>query len=261
MEPNTTPQPDTPAPPAPQAPSEPTNEPKNEPESTQAAAPDEQPSDDSQAAPAAPAGTPPAEPEEPPAEEEDDSQPYRPVPPTPPIDFSQLAADENGLIDPNQLAGAINQRIAQAEQNASARAQQIYAEQEAEKGLWDKAYDKYPDLKTDKELRHLVHQARIGEATDLLSRSNDPNSVKLPTPSQVAQKLFNRIGTAKTQGMAQANTNTQIQKSAVLETAGRATNEGAESVQQARANLNNPNKEVATKARSELLRKYLGWDT
>lgn len=193
-------------------------------------------------------------------EEEEEQQTFQQVPAVAPIDFSQLQADENGLIDPNALAGAINQRIAQAEQNASARAQQIYAEQEQEKRLWDKAYEKYPDLKTDKELNSLVQQARIGEATDLLSRSNDPASVKLPTPGQVADKLFKRIGTAKTEGMQQATTNTVVQKSAQLETASRKSDDGAETVQQARANLNNPNKEVANKARNELLRKYLGWE-
>lgn len=195
-----------------------------------------------------------------PVEEEEEQQAYQQVAPVPPIDFSQLPADENGLIDPNALASVINQRIAQAEQNASQRAQQIYAEQEQEKRLWDKAYEKFPDLKTDKELNNLVQQARIGEATDLLSRSTDPASVKLPTPAQVAEKLFKRIGTAKTEGMQQATTNTVVQKSAQLETAGRKSDDGAETVQQARANLNNPNKEVANKARSELLRKYLGWE-
>jgi len=241
------------------APTQVSNEPA--PSQDQVAAPvEEQPSSEGKVEESAPVEAPavPAEPEAP-VEEEDDYQ-YQPVAPVPPIDFSQLPADENGLIDPNALANVFNQRISQAEQNATANAQRIYAEQKQEENLWAKAYDKYPDLKNDKELHNLVHQARIGEATDILSRSNDPNNVKLPTPAQVADKLFKRIGTAKSEGIQQANTNTQVQKSAVLETAGRKSDDGAETVQQARANLNNPNKDVATKARNELLRKYLGWE-
>lgn len=249
MEP-TTQQTDAPVQPAP-----PTDEPSEPLQEAPVVAPEERPaSEPATEEPVADEGS------EEPVEDEDDSYPFQPVSPVPPIDFSQLPADENGLLDPNALAGVINQRIALAEQNAASRAQQIYAEQEQEKKLWDKAYEKYPDLKGDKELQGLVHQARLGEVTDMLSRTNDPKTLKFPTPAQVADKLFKRIGTAKSQGMQQATTNTLVQKSAVLETAGRTSDSGAETVQQARANLNNPNKEVATKARNELLRKYLGWE-
>ena len=194
---------------------------------------------------------------------EDDVQQFNPVAPVPPLDFSQLPTDENNLIDPNALAQQINQRIAMAEQNATQRAQQIYAEQEQEKRLWEKTYDKYPDLKNNKELQSLVQQARIGEATDILSRARtaeDAAAAKLPTPSQIADRLFKHLGTAKTEGMQQAQVNTVIQKSAQLETAGRKSDVSADSVAQARSNLNNPNKQIADKARSELLKNYLGWN-
>lgn len=194
------------------------------------------------------------------SDDDEDDYRYQPVTPTPPIDFSQLPADENGLLDPNALASMINKSIIQAEQNAVTRAQQAYAEQEQEKKLWSKAYDKYPELKSDKELQSLVHQARIGEATDILSRTKDPSSVKLPTPTQVAEKLFKRFNSAKTAGMQQATTNTVIQKSAQLETASRTSDASAETVQSARANINSPNKQVANQARQDLLKKYLGWE-
>jgi len=192
-----------------------------------------------------------------PAEEEEAYSPPPPIPAVAPIDFSQLPVDENNLIDPNALASQINQRIAQAEQNAAARAQQLYAEQESEKRQWDKAYEKYPDLKNNKEMRDLVHNARLGKVTELLSSNSDPSSIKLPTPAQVADNLFKYVGQAKTEGMQQANQNTQVQKSGVLETASRRSNDAVDAVTEARANINNPNKQLANKARSMLLHRYL----
>lgn len=260
MEPTTTPTTDTPTEEA-TAVAPPENTPPTEAPAeveTQTAAPDEQASEATEQTAQPPTST--DAPTEDGDDDEEEALTYQAPTPVPPIDFSQLPADENGLIDPNQLAGAINQRIAQAEQNAVAQAQRMYAENEQEKRLWDKAYSKYPDLKNDKELHNLVHQARIGEATDLLSRSNDPNSVKLPTPAQVADKLFKRIGSAKSAGMQQATTNTVVQKSAQLETAGRTSNDAADSLTQARSNLKNPNAQVRTEAANKLLRNFLGWE-
>lgn len=197
----------------------------------------------------------------PPASEEpeEDYPTYQQVAPVAPIDFSQLPVDENNLIDPNALAQQINGRIAQAEQNAAARAQQIYAEQEAEKRHWEKAYDKYPELKTNKELRDMVHNSRLGKVTELLSQTNDPSQIKLPTPSQTADALFKHINSERAKGFDQANQNTQVQQSAVLETSGKASDSSGDAKAQALANINNPNKEVANKARNALLREKLGW--
>lgn len=195
----------------------------------------------------------------PPVEEEEEYQTYQPIPQVAPIDFSQLPVDENNLIDPNALAGMINQRIAQSEQNAVANAQRIYAEQEQEKNLWTKAYEKYPDLKTNKELRDMVHQSRLGKVTELLSSTNDPAQIKFPTPSQMADSLFKHISAQKAEGFKQATQNTEIQQSVVLEKSGKAGVSGDDTAQ-LQANLNNPNKEVRDKARNSLLRKKLGWE-
>lgn len=255
MEPSTTPQTDTPAP-APQAPPDTQPTPAKEPAAS--------PSEPSQAPQPEPAQAEPTQvAAEPPAAEEEEVINYQSPTPVPPIDFSQLPVDENNLVDPNALAGMINQRISQAEQNALNQAQRIYAENEQEKRLWEKTYEKYPDLKNNKELQGLVQQARIGEATDLLSKAanaQEAAQMKLPTPAQIAEKLFKHIGTAKTEGMQQANTNTVVQKSAYLEPSGKPNDNAAESVQAARSNINNPNREVREKARNELLQKYLGWD-
>lgn len=194
-----------------------------------------------------------------PIEEEEVPAPYQPLPQTPPLDFSQLPVNEDNLIDPNALAQHLNSWQSQIEQNTMARTQQIYAEQEYEKGLWNKAYEKYPELKTDKDLRDMVHNARLGRVTELLSTERDPSKIKLPTPAQTADTLFKRISAAKGAGFTQANQNTTVQQSAVLETPGKPTNSGDEALVQAQQNINSPNQEVRTKARSDLLKKKLGW--
>lgn len=191
------------------------------------------------------------------AEEDDIEYPSYQAPQYQPIDFSQLQADENGLIDPNALAGTINQSIAAAEQRAVAQATQSFQEQRIEEKQWDKAYEKYPELKSNKELRDLVHNSRLGEVTNLLSKTQDARSVKLPTPAQIADKLFKHMGTAKSEGMKQATVNEVIQNSAHVETAGRRTDDSADNRQKLYQNINNPNKEQATKARTELLKSML----
>jgi hypothetical protein len=196
------------------------------------------------------------------AEEDESFNQYQPnIPDVQPLDLSKLPVNDENLIDPNALAGAINQQIASAEQRAVARAQQGFNEQRAEDQAWNRAYEKYPQLRSDKELRALVHQARLGEVTDMLSRSQDPRSVKLPTPSQIAGKLFKYMGTAKQEGMQQATTNTVIQQSARLETGGTRTNDNADTKAKNFQNINNPNREVAKKARTDLLKSMLFGDS
>lgn len=193
-----------------------------------------------------------------PAEEEEET-PYQQGPGVPQLDFNNLPS-EDGLIDPNSLAAQINQANSQTFEAARIAARNEYQEQRAEEKSWDKAYDKYPDLKNNKELRDLVHRARLGEVTDMLSRSKDPQSVKLPTPSQVADRFFKHLATGKAEGMKQANENTVIQASAHVETAGRRTNDSSDTRSKNYQNINNPNKEVAKQARSELLKDMLYGD-
>lgn len=179
------------------------------------------------------------------------------IPQAQPLDFNNMPANEDGTIDPNMLAAAINQQNMLAEERAFQRAQQAFAEQQAETRGWDKAYEKYPELKSNKELRDLVHNARLGEVANMLSKTQDPQSVKLPTPGQMADRLFKHISTAKADGMKQANENTVIQQSAHLETASSKGSDSGEARTKAFQNINNPNKEVARQARSELLKSML----
>jgi len=191
-------------------------------------------------------------------EEEDDfDYPQQQIPQFQPIDFNNLPVGEDNLIDPNALAGSINQSIVAAEERATLRAQQAYQEQRAEEKNWDKAYEKYPELKSNKELRDLVHRARLGEVTDMLSRTQDPSSVKLPTPGQIADKFFKYANTQKAEGMKQAIENTKVQSSAYVESAGTRTNDNADTKAKLYQNINNSNKEVAKKARTDLLKSML----
>lgn len=190
-------------------------------------------------------------------EDDDDLYQYQQVQEVPQLDLNNLSAGEDGLIDPNELAGAINQQMQSAVEAAKQAARNEYLEQRAEEKQWEKAYTKYPELKNNKELRDLVHRARLGEVTDLLSRSQDPSSVKLPTPGQVADRFFNHIGTAKAEGMKQATQNTVIQASAHVETSSRKTNDSAEAQNKLYQNINNPDKTVAKQARTDLLKQLL----
>lgn len=194
-----------------------------------------------------------------PTEAVEDEEAYQPVdiPQVPQLDFSNLPVSDDNLIDPQALAGAINNQIAAAENRATARARQEYLEQQAEARGWEKAYEKYPELKKNRDLKDIVHRARLGEVTDLLSKTNDPSKVKFPTPSQTAEKIFKYMGTAKAEGMKQATENTVIQASAHVETAGGRTDDSADARTKAYQNINNSNKEVAKKARTDLLKSML----
>jgi len=124
-----------------------------------------------------------------------------------PIDISQLPMDAEGNVDPNAFANAIYQN---AVQQANAQAQQTVQEQLREQKLWQQAEKAYPEIATDKELKGMVHNARLGEMAASLGEKN-------PTPKQVADRIFKKINTAKASGVEQATNNVRVQNSATLE--------------------------------------------
>lgn len=195
--------------------------------------------------------------------EDDIEYPDFSIPDAQPIDFSKIPVGEDNLIDPNALAQTINQSIAAAEERATQRAQRAFAEQRSEERAWEKAYEKYPELKGNREFKDMVQSMRIGEATNLLSRARTQEEVqnaKLPTPAQMAERLFKYMGNAKQEGMKQATQNTVIQQSAHIETAGRRTDDAAEAKTRAFQNINNPNKDVARQARADYLKRMVFGD-
>jgi len=141
-----------------------------------------------------------------------DTLPTYQTPEVAPFDWTQLPQDVEGNIDPNAFAAAINQQITQATEQARQAARAEAQEQIKEQKLWEQAENAYPELKQDKELRDMVKNARWGEWVAT-------NGQKNPSPKQIADKLFNKIGQAKKMGVEQAQNNVRIQETAALETA------------------------------------------
>lgn len=142
----------------------------------------------------------------------------------PPVDINQLPMDAEGNIDPNAFAQAI---YMQAQNAAVAQARQEVAEQLKEQKLWEQAEKAYPELREDRSIREMVKNARLGEMASSLGEKN-------PTPKQIADKLFQRVNSAKQQGVTQAQQNVRIQESATLETASNvAKTDGVETIRSA----------------------------
>lgn len=155
-----------------------------------------------------------------PQEDEEIAPP--PVPALSPIDPSAFV-DENGYVDVNKLSDAFNQRLSSVQQTASAAAQRELQAQRIEERGWSQATEKYPQLKTDRALRDIVQNARIGRTTEMYrAAGNDATklaAIKIPTPAQVASQLFDRLAQAKTEGVKTATETTVMAASTHLETA------------------------------------------
>ena len=128
------------------------------------------------------------------------------------IDIDSLPRDPENpeYVDPRAYAQALQQQAREA-------ARQEFAEQRAEEKLWEKAQEAYPELKTNKELRDLVHNSRMGEIV----------VGKNPSPKQVADRLFKYLNVAKADGVKQAQSNVVVQESARLETSSTRSNENS----------------------------------
>lgn len=140
-----------------------------------------------------------------------------------PIDLSTLPVDAQGNVDPNDFATAIYQN---AVQQANAQAQRTVQEQLREQKLWQQAEKAYPEIATDKELRGMVNNARLGEMAASLGEKN-------PTPKQVADRIFKKINTAKASGVEQATNNVRVQSSATLESSSTVSKNDTHDLQQA----------------------------
>lgn len=140
-----------------------------------------------------------------------------------PIDISQLPMDAEGNVDPNAFANAIYQN---AVQQANVQAQRTVNEQLREQKLWQQAEKAYPEIATDKELRGMVNNARLGEMAASLGEKN-------PTPKQVADRIFKKINTARASGVEQATNNVRVQNSATLESSSTTGSGDTQRIQQA----------------------------
>lgn len=197
-----------------------------------------------------------------PAEEESPEY-IPPVQQMSPID-PKAFVDENGYVDVKQLTDAINSTIANVQQTATTAAQRELAANRAEERQWNSAFDKYPELKSDRTLRDFVQQARIGKATEAYRTAGNDQArlaaVKIPTPTQIASELFKRIGQAKTEGVQAATETTTVAQSNVPLTSGQpapTTSKNEDLFQKAR----DPRDKVgAETAQRELLKNLLFQD-
>lgn len=191
---------------------------------------------------------------------EEDEEMSPPVPALLPIDPSAFV-DENGYVDAQKLTDAFNQRLSSVQQTASAAAQRELQAQRIEERGWNQATDKFPQLKTDRTLRDIVQNARIGKTTELYrAAGNDPaklQAIKIPTPAQVASQLFDRLAQAKTEGVRTATETTVMAASTHLETAANpvATSSKKEQLFQ---KIRDPKDTIgASEAQRELLKELL----
>lgn len=178
-----------------------------------------------------------------------DTLPTYQTPELQPFDWTQLPQEADGSINPDAFAAAINQQITQATEQARQAARAEAQEQIKEQKLWEQAENTYPELKQDKELRDMVKNARWGEWVAT-------NGAKNPSPKQIADKLFNKIGQAKKLGVEQAQNNVRIQETAALETASNTA--GASSQADLRTRVASANtREQKESATNELLRTLI----
>lgn len=131
-----------------------------------------------------------------------------------PIDWNTLPRDPNNpdYVDPNAFAQVLHDQQQAAVAAASAQARAEVQEQLREQKLWQQAEKAYPELQSNREMREMVKNARLGEMASSLGKKN-------PTPKQTADKLFKQVQEAKKQGVQQAQNNVRVQQSATLETA------------------------------------------
>lgn len=180
------------------------------------------------------------------AEVEDEYVPTE-LPDIAPFDVSQLEVDENGQVDSQSFNQAVNQKI----QEAIAVSTQTIRLELQEKQEWDKAIAAYPELKSDSNLRNLVHQLRAGSVIE-------SNGQKYLSPKQAADRLMKIRGQAVAEGVKQAQTNTRIQESAYLETSATSTSPETSRRSNIKAQLNSGSYKEREDARKALLGDVAG---
>lgn len=221
--------------------------------------PAEQPQEQSE-----PVESEPSEPtvEDAPVEEEDDS--YSPFEltapqqgPTPQIDLSQVPTNEDGTLNADALAQQINNQLAAANE-AARQAQTMVQELEEkrrEEQLWHKAQERYPELKSDKQLAEEAQAFRMG--LFMSEVSSGKQDAKLLSPAQAYERLNKRFSQAKAAGIKQATQSVQVQESAYIEPtnpAGRSEQADKDSLFRS---MRSPNRTEAEKAANDYLDRIL----
>jgi len=115
-----------------------------------------------------------------------------------------IAPDEDGYIDPNKFYHQVMNSV-----------EQKLAFQKSEERAWSQIEQKYPDIKSDADLRELVHAARLNDVTR--GGKGDLNDA--------AGKVFAKLQNYQSKGKAQAQVSETVQKSATLQTQTANTNQ------------------------------------
>lgn len=140
----------------------------------------------------------PSEPVNEGAEAPEDDEDYDLTPQVPMYNQQyQFEAQEDGSVDPYQVAQQIEERLLNNMKF-----------QKQEERAWAKIEAKHPEIKNDRDLRELILNQRVAEAV----QGKEGNL------SKIADRLVGRMRTAKSEGRADANTSTKVQKAASLET-------------------------------------------
>lgn len=109
----------------------------------------------------------------------------------------QIQPDEDGYIDPNKFYQTVMQDV-----------NRTLEFQRQEERNWQKVEKQYPEITQDKELRDLVHAARLNDVTR--GGKGDLEAA--------AKTVFGKLQAYKSQGKAQAQISETVQKSATLQT-------------------------------------------
>jgi hypothetical protein len=119
-----------------------------------------------------------------------------PEPPAQP-DPSQVNPD-----DPEAIKNFFGELFTTAEQRFEANYTRKMAIQNAEKNLWESAFDKYGSLRTNNELRDMVHAIRMNEFKKGIAI----------TPTQAADRLLTALQGQYQQGVADNQVVTTIEQ-------------------------------------------------
>ena len=141
--------------------------------------------------------------------QEEDEEDTTFVAPTVPaaVDIQQFI-DANGNLDVAAFNAA---QAAQIQAAVSAAVQQSANERKYER-TWDKAFEAYPELRKNKELRNMVQAIH----------ANSPATGKYLSPKQAAEKFLGFAGAAKQQGIKAATQTRTVQAAAGLGVTGAA---------------------------------------
>lgn len=171
----------------------------------------------------------------------------------PPLDFSSIPQNEDGTLDAEALADAMQKRDNAILRQSASMVQQAEERREEEK-LWNKAFEAHPELRSDKSLAEDVNAIRFGKfAKDV----NDGKVARMMTPAQAYKHLQKRFSEAKAEGQRQATASITVQESAYVEPSSNASsaNSKADNYRKIRSS----NRAEAEAAQDAILDDILGF--